>query len=128
MVVKAFDTRRHSGEKLIRDGFGGLGITLEEVVGAKDYGAVAFSTGNIGNIDKRHIHADRTYDGSLTAIDDYTTVTVAKLAMKPVGVTERKDGDTRGARSRPTAVVTYGVASGDLLYLRDMCHQAADLL
>lgn len=59
-------------------------------------------------------------------VDKDASVGEAEVAVEAVGIADREDGDARGARGDPAAVVADGVAGGDKLDLRDACFEAAD--
>ena len=87
---------------------------------------VAFAAGNVGDIEKAHVHAHRADDGHLAAVDDDAAVAIAEMAVEAVGIPYGDDGDARGTLGNEAAVVAYAVALRDVLDLRDARLEGAD--
>ena len=51
------------------------------------------------------------------AVDEHMTVAVAEMAVEAIGISNSYDGDARGTRSNPAAVVPYTVSLGNVFDL-----------
>ena len=77
LIIDAAHSGGNRGEYLVGDGVGGAGYLLQEVGIAKDGHFVAFLTGDIGDIEETHIHANAADDGHLMVADGDSPVAIA---------------------------------------------------
>ena len=119
LEVDAFDAGGDGGEHLVGDGAGGGGVALQEVAFAEEDDGVAFAAFHTRDVDEAHVHADAADDRHLVAGDNHMALFVAEVAVEAVGIADGDDGDARGTRGYPAAIVTHGFALGDVLELRN---------
>ena len=85
----------------------------------EDLYLITLLTGDVGDIDHRHIHTDITHILGLLTMYQTVAMTVAKMTVQSVGIADRNGGNHRVAFDLALAAVAYGVASRDVAELKD---------
>ena len=87
LIIHPLHAVADGSENFVRDGFENIREDGHGQVIAEYFHDVALLTGDVRDINHRHIHTDIAYIGSLEAVDQAIAPTPSEMPIQPVGIT-----------------------------------------
>ena len=119
MEIDPLHTVAHGGEDFVGDAAEAVGERGDGQMVAKDFHAVAFTAGDVRDINHAHVHADVAHIGRAPAIDEAESIAISQAAVESVGIANGDGSDARGTVHDGAARVAHGSARLDVARLED---------
>ena len=119
MEIYALHSVRDASKHLVRDSVEGIGKGGDRQMLAKDFHLIAFTTGDISNIDHGHIHTDIAHILGLLTIDKAVAMPIAKMAIQTISIAYG-DGRNHGVALNLTlTAIAHSLTSRYMAHLED---------
>ena len=126
MEIDAFDAVGDSRENFVGDGVDDVAEDSDRQVLAKDLHLITLLTRDVGDIDHRYIHTEITHILSFLTMHQAVAMTIAKVTVQSVGITDRYGGNHRVSLDFAFTTVAHSITCRHMAELEDRGFERGD--